>query len=77
MSDVTVVKEGWVQKRGKYSPKAKKVVCLVSVLTVSGVLGVDNCSEAVHQVNRHTMSSKREMIFNICVRICLLFRDSL
>jgi len=46
MSDVTVVKEGWVQKRGKYSPKPK-VACVVSVLVVSDVLEVDICSEAV------------------------------
>lgn len=49
MSDVTVVKEGWVQKRGKYSPKPK-VVCLVSVLMVSGVLELGICSIAVHKV---------------------------
>lgn len=40
MSDVTIVKEGWVQKRGKCSTKPK-IIWLVSVLPVSGVLEVD------------------------------------
>lgn len=40
MSDVTIVKEGWVQKRGKCSTKLK-IIWLVSVLTLSGVLEVD------------------------------------
>lgn len=51
MSDVTIVKEGWVQKRGKCSTK-REIICLVSVLTVSGVLKVRIFfSDAVNEVN--------------------------
>lgn len=42
-----------------------KIIRLVSVLTLGGVLEVGTFSDAVNKVNCHTMSSKREMIFNM------------
>lgn len=71
MSDVTIVKEGWVQKRGKCSTKLH-IMWLVSVRMVGGVLEVDIFPDAVNKVNGHTTSRKREMIFNICVRNLLV-----
>lgn len=75
MSDVTVVKEGWVQKRGKYSPKPR-VVCLVSVLMVSGVLEVGICSETVHRVADSLCPVREKGYLTYMLGICLLFRDS-
>lgn len=66
MSDVTIVKEGWVQKRGKCSAKLR-TIWLVSVLTLSCVLEVSiSFSNVGNKVNWHTVSTKIETIFNMC-----------
>lgn len=72
MSDVTIVKEGWVQKRGKCSTNPK-VTWWVSVRTVSDVLAVDIFPDAVNKVNCDRLCPVREMIFNMCVRNLLAF----
>lgn len=77
MSDVTIVKEGWVQKRGK-CPTKLRVTCWVSVLTVSGGLEVDIFSDALNTVNCDILCPVREKGYlTYALEICLLFSDSL
>lgn len=77
MSDVIIVKEGWVQKRGKCFIKLR-VMCWVSVLIVSGGLEGDIFFDVVNKVNCDILCLVREKGYLIyALEICLLFSDFL